>query len=1257
MQVSAVSYAAPTLAVARTSAVAAPMTAQAAIDAFAAGTALSNVMIVDDKAAIEANISDLLELGSKIKNISTSGGTTLALSLNADEYLANKSLLGSVFTKTALHAYSVSGLDLDLGGTTLKAALADKRLSSLSVEGTASEVSLNFASLATSNPKVSLVTVQDPTNNVALTAAQFNATSTLQAKIKDSGGVAANVNWAVSGAAVSDLGGLSGMNANTRIKSVTVKDTAANLTTSLGNGAASLLNNAKVGSIAQTDGVNTISISYANYQNANVKATLDNKVMAAANVKVTNVTAAAAATVLSAVGSKVDKVTIKDNVANVLANWAANGTNVTTLEDTAENITASFAAFATDYATKGGSIDKINITDVGGKLELTKAQFNDNQAMLKKVQRHTSTGGAYSAASGFAVVTGLLAADVTATTKLTSVNSVKVTDSLEHAMANLKAFTNSKMAGSTITGAAADVKTNFDKLTKIGKNLTDIVVSDANEIELTVAQYKASAFEKLDLTAGATIKLKDVGAADLAAVIANTDITEFTFKDKAVNFGGAMTQLIAAEADNKLTGITLSDDGTMTMTSAVYKSTGAQNVLDLVRANNGVDTDLVNTGTQENTNFSVALTQVLVADLTHATFAGGNWDQVKSVSITDDATAIAGEVNDDLMDLSEAGKLSRINQSDAAGGRPAIAITNADLQETAIVKVLDKIYGKVGSTQTAGEYKLNVTDVAAGDALALKNHAKWGAKVTKMEVDDSSENIGLNLSDLKAVFDAGKLDKITDDGTGNIKISFTNFSSAGYQSMLAKIDNGGNNYDLQVTDVTAEKATVTATNSHVADMTVRGAGASVGGKLAELNALTTASKLSAITVTDKANTINIAADLYAASKALSTSALSILNVTTDAPLGDFKLALSAVTIADAADGTNDVNADDHVVSYTASGTGLEITGDLAGLETADKLQVINRTDGGTNGDDNKLALTGSDYATYGATLNKIMTNGTSGYQGEISALDSDDIDAALADANIITFDISDDAAGLGANILAVQRAFDEGVKMTANIDQTDADDIAVSYTDYTSVATAKDGVMASLTWAVSDVAAGDLQTLLDNDAKVNFAAVKDTAANIQALIGDSGTGLALDDNVAKISDVVVSDNAVLTLTGLQYIDNVTAGTGLLDKITNANGDVYHATVTELAATDVVAATADDSVDTFTVKDKGAALTTAFGDLIDAGDKLTGVELDTSDTADAVITIARADFINSDDTGGAYVTKDYIDVINKFTVAPTITLTV
>jgi hypothetical protein len=113
---------------------------------------------------------------------------------------------------------------------------------------------------------------------------------------------------------------------------------------------------------------------------------------------------------------------------------------------------------------------------------------------------------------------------------------------------------------------------------------------------------------------------------------------------------------------------------------------------------------------------------------------------------------------------------------------------------------------------------------------------------------------------------------------------------------------------------------------------------------------------------------------------------------------------------------------------------------------------------------------------------------------------------------------------------------------------------------------------------------------------------------------------------------------------------------LLDKITNANGDVYHATITELAGVDVAAATADDSVDSFTVKDMGAALSTAFEDLIDAGEKLDAVELDVSDDTDDTITISLADFSNTDDTAGP-VTQDYLDVLDKFTVDANITFTV
>jgi hypothetical protein len=109
---------------------------------------------------------------------------------------------------------------------------------------------------------------------------------------------------------------------------------------------------------------------------------------------------------------------------------------------------------------------------------------------------------------------------------------------------------------------------------------------------------------------------------------------------------------------------------------------------------------------------------------------------------------------------------------------------------------------------------------------------------------------------------------------------------------------------------------------------------------------------------------------------------------------------------------------------------------------------------------------------------------------------------------------------------------------------------------------------------------------------------------------------------------------------------------LLDKFMNANGDAYHAVVTDLDAAHIAVATADTSVDTFAVLDVGSELTTSLSDLMaaSAGDKLTAVVVgaqDGSATDDVTIEIAKADFLNTDEANG-YVTTDYANLISKTT---------
>ena len=412
--------------------------------------------------------------------------------------------------------------------------------------------------------------------------------------------------------------------------------------------------------------------------------------------------------------------------------------------------------------------------------------------------------------------------------------------------------------------------------------------------------------------------------------------------------------------------------------------------------------------------------------------------------------------------------------------------------------------------------------------------------------------------------------------------------------------------------------------------------------------------MTAIKLTDASNIINITSDAYDAS---STKALSILNHTDAKPSGDYKLALSAVSITNAADSASDANTDDHVVTYTASAEGADIVTNLADLEDALKLQVINRTDGGADGTENAMALTGAQYADNVTTLNKIQTNGVAGYHAVVSELAADDIARALQDRNVDTFDVSDTGENLGKNILDLQAAqMDSNAQMTA-VAQSDTGDIALSFSDYTTAVDVRGDKMAAMTWNVSDVTTTDLSAVLNDDA-VSLVGVKDTAAAIQdaTMLGSTGSEGLIDDPVlsAKIDSITISDNAVLELTGAQYTSNVSAGggTGLLDKISNANGDVYHANLTDLDAAHIGAADGDASVDHFAVLDVGSELTTNLSDLMDAsaGDKLTAVAVgaqDGSPTDDVTIEIAKADFLNADE-GAGYVTADYANLISKTT---------
>jgi hypothetical protein len=185
-------------------------------------------------------------------------------------------------------------------------------------------------------------------------------------------------------------------------------------------------------------------------------------------------------------------------------------------------------------------------------------------------------------------------------------------------------------------------------------------------------------------------------------------------------------------------------------------------------------------------------------------------------------------------------------------------------------------------------------------------------------------------------------------------------------------------------------------------------------------------------------------------------------------------------------------------------------------------------------------------------------------------------------------------------------------------------------------------MMAAMTLTVSDVEAANVDALISGDTQVVGITVDDTAANIAAKLGDSGTAGDLDTHAAMISSITISDGAVLELTGAQYADNLAAG-GILDKLSSNTGG-YHAVVTDLAASNVAAATGDTNVDSFAVADDAAGLSTNFAAMVDAGDKLTTITQSDTDP----VSIALSDLVAN--------SVGYAQTLAKFDAPPALTLT-
>jgi len=1178
----------------RISGASAPMTAAQAVNAFKTNPN-TKVEISDTALNIQNNFDALSKMGTKLSKMSVTDPAT-RISLTASQFAAGAKALSSIKTSYELKLTNVT---MDK----LNTLSANSKVKQLEVADTSANISAKFQSLLNQPNKIGTITQLGAPSAITLSADLYsrNTSTAVLAKI-DGGSYTLSLSDMKIGANGIGAGtDLATALANSRVTSVGVRDTSANLATQLAGGA-SALSNAKVSSIVQTDANNSIAVTDTQLQNQVIAGTLA-KLAGTSSLSVTGVTAARAATVAG--NTNVKSVSVTDTAANVYANRGTisglnSGVNKVTainIEDTGSNLSANFA----NIAGMNG-ISKIKLSNTAN-ITITGAQLKDNAAMLAKVHGSNNVKGNY-----HLTVTSVAAADILATAKLATVDKINVNDTVSQALANLTALKSSKVDKIDLSGAGALIGgSNLDKLDGLGAKLVSVTNSNSADIGITFDQYvkRSATLAKIDT---GSLVVSEAGASVAKQLLDDVKVSGFSVKDSAANLTRNYGDLNDALTDGKLTQMRLSENADIKLTADQYtEASAAGGLLSVVQDAAGTD------------DFTLQISGALATNIV-ALSGTANFDKVTKVSISDSSSNIAAK----LTELGDAYADSKLGAIYITGTPSDIGISKSDLDDVNIAGALSKISNLDG---TPGSYTLDVSGVGAADASDLLS---INSKVAKLSVEDTSANISENLASIAAI-SASKLKAVTvsDFGTEDITVAASNL--AAYATVLGKVTDG--DYSLNVTDVTASQAKLlTENNTKVAHLTVLDTGTSVSAKLGDLNGLTDSGKLTAITLDDPANTIILTSTQYDDNGA---SALSILNS------GDYKLAISGVSVADAIDDTKNVNADStHVASYSVKDVGANIQTNLEALDDrGGKLQSINWTDStDSNGDPTALSITGQEYVDFIGTLSKI--NGGE-YNAHITDLSANDTLAAESDANISEFSVKDSAENLGKNLAALQTSASAGTVKIQAIEQSDVGDVAMTATEYADSGDAR-AMMTGLTMTVSDVAAADVGTLITGDTQVVGITVDDTAANIAAMLGDSGTAGDLDTHAALISSITISDDAVLNLTGAQYADNVAAG-GILDKLASNTGG-YHAVVTDLAAGNVAAATSDTNVDSFEVADDAAGLTANFSDMVDAGDKLTAITQSDTDP----VSIALSDLVANP--------VDYAQTLEKFATPPALTLT-
>ena len=776
------------------------------------GNAKITALRVEDSAYnIAANLDALQTHKLKIDTI-TQTGTVTPIAISYAQVASAADALGKI---SGSYSLSVSGV----AAANASSLAANNKVVAMAVTGDNATLVTNLTDLHGLGKKVTTITQSNPSTALALTAEQWVGQASTLNKIV--GGFSATLSG-VSAAKAQSVA------ADSRVKSLQVKDTAANLSANID---ALQALGAPLAEIEQSDAV---ALTLTATQWGTVQGALGKyKTNTAPTVVVSQVAAANAQTV--ATDARVTSVKISDSASNVSANLAA------------------LQAVATLTTPKLGSI---NLTGGSNLLGMTHLLRTQSGAALAKIS------GNYSLALTGATVSQAIALD-----------------------------NDSKVASVTVTDSAANISDNINDLHSLGKKLQSASLSVAGvPLSLTYSQWTGKASTLNKITGGFTATVSGVSAAKAGRVVADNRVASVQVKDNYTNINNQLAalqglgmQVSAIEQTNagrlsmtesqwRAFTATLAKIGTSASTQSSQataelsvtqvpassltalgndsrvKAVGITDSADNVSASwNTINTNTLVAAASSSISLlagstaplKLTATQVGASTSTLAKITNGSYSLQVSEAGASAAQTLASNSKVVGIEVLDTAANVQTNFTALSGNAKLTGIYLSDAGSSMTLSQGQVLTGTSTLAKVKDLYSLNVTGVTMANVASLMSTLP----IASLAVSDTSDAVALTAFDTLTGLGA-KLASVslTDVATDAVEMSFGQYQAGA--STLAKF---GGNYHLAVYDVTADSATDLGNDAKVDLIHVEDTANNVALNLAALDAL--GSKLDNITLT------------------------------------------------------------------------------------------------------------------------------------------------------------------------------------------------------------------------------------------------------------------------------------------------------------------------------------------------------------------------------------------------------------------------